>query len=369
MIARCQAVSFPSSDNRANADITTVPELVELRCLGQTELKVKPGAVGTTSATKPANLGVLDYAHLRAPLPSDLGRSGIFVKGKDRKFPDAYFLMRRSSDGYVSASGMFKAAFPYSSTEEEAAEKEYIKTLPDISSEEIAGNLWIHPDQALTLADEYGLRHWITALLDPAPITRGSSDSKKNIKSPPAYKFTNGVSPSAEKKKKGSTRAPRSVRSESPVDTKTAARKIATPRKRGKGRAAKADEEHVNGDTVRVEVETKTEPNAKGDEEVETTKVNVEMPADSPKLDLPQDAESMLKTAREMVAEAEKIGGSSGGKGKRKAKDQLTKGDEEPVPAKKAKVEVELKKERIKRRALGGIAASVAIGYVLRLYH
>lgn len=69
--------------------------LVERRCLGQTELKVKPGQVGTTNATKPDNLGVLDYAHLRVPLPSDLSSSGIFTKGPNRKYPEAYFLMVR----------------------------------------------------------------------------------------------------------------------------------------------------------------------------------------------------------------------------------------------------------------------------------
>lgn len=88
--------------------------LVERRCLGQTELKVKPGQVGSSNATKPENLGelaqdgetpshedyanatmsgVLDYAHLRVPLPSDLSTSGIFTKGPNRKYPEAYFLM------------------------------------------------------------------------------------------------------------------------------------------------------------------------------------------------------------------------------------------------------------------------------------
>lgn len=68
---------------------------MERRCLGQTELKVKPGQIGTSNATKLENLGVLDYAHLRVPLPKDLTGSGIFLRGTNRKFPEAYFLMVR----------------------------------------------------------------------------------------------------------------------------------------------------------------------------------------------------------------------------------------------------------------------------------
>jgi hypothetical protein len=88
-----------SARQLAHTDLRRVADeiLVERRCLGQTELKVKPGQVGTTNATKPDNLGVLDYAHLRVPLPKDLSNSGIFIKQKDRKWPEAYFLMVRST--------------------------------------------------------------------------------------------------------------------------------------------------------------------------------------------------------------------------------------------------------------------------------
>ncbi|KAI7267439.1 hypothetical protein KC345_g7945 [Hortaea werneckii] len=406
--------------------------LVERRCLGRTELKVKPGQVGTSNATKPDNLGVLDYAHLRVPLPKDLGASGIFSRGSNRKFPESYFLMRRSNDGFVSATGMFKAAFPYAQAEEEIAEKDYIKNLSDTASEEVAGNVWIHPDQALELADEYGIRLWIAALLDPEPITHGNDP---HIKSPPPYsqsKMANGSrrSRSPEKKQqqppletRASTRSRRSasVRSESPGATpqvKTPSRPKATPRKsrRGRGTLSRVDEgaaavefESVNGretgstanENVKIEVETtshqhphstaRTTRSARaasediGEDEEERTKVNIELPAGNPDLPLPNDTEAMLREARRMVKEAEDLSAASEGGGpvstnnskpsktKRKAEEMIDEDDEiglegprraadgGPV-SKRARVEIKLRKEKIKKRAAVGITASLALG-------
>ncbi|KAI7364944.1 hypothetical protein KC354_g5270 [Hortaea werneckii] len=403
--------------------------LVERRCLGRTELKVKPGQVGTSNATKPDNLGVLDYAHLRVPLPKDLGTSGIFSRGSNRKFPESYFLMRRSNDGFVSATGMFKAAFPYAQAEEEIAEKDYIKNLSDTASEEVAGNVWIHPDQALQLADEYGIRLWIAALLDPEPITHGNDP---HIKSPPPYsqsKMANGSrrSRSPEKKQqqpqqppvetRASTRSRRSasVRSESPGATpqvKTPSRPKATPRKsrRGRGTLSRVDEgaaaveaESVNGretgstdENVKIEVETTTHqhPAASrttrsaraasedvGGEDEERTKVNIELPAGNPDLPIPNDTEAMLREARRMVKEAEDLSAADGGGGdegsnrpskpKRKAEEMIEDDDEiglegprsGPAAAtKRARVEIKLRKEKIKKRAAVGITASLALG-------
>lgn len=227
------------------------------------------------------------------------------------------------------------------------------------------------------LAEEYGIRHWISALLDPEPIAHGTSDPKKDIKSPPPYrkkKLMNGTTRSPVKAADGrrSTRGGNSVRSESPTK-KTPARKIATPRKARKGRGTKSPEpDAVNGEgTVKVEVENESKPTEDGDEEVEHTRINISMPTGHPDLELPQDAEGMLSKAREMVAEAEKISGPSTAKGKRKAVDALD--DVEvgsPAPVKRVKtMELELRKERIRRRALTGIAASLAIGYVLPILH
>jgi len=303
-------------------------------------------------------------------------------------------LMRRSSDGYISATGMFKAAFPYASVEEESSEKEYIKSLPEASSEEVAGNVWINPDQALSLADEYGIKLWIAALLDPEPITHGTSDPKKSIQSPPTFSMkdpVNGLGRSPEKPDGRRSTRGRSLRSASPMKKDASLRKIATPRKPRKGRAAlKLEEEaaaiaeeaaeSINGElataterhsneNVRVEVENVMQPSPEGDEDIEKTKVKIEMPAGLPELELPTDAQAMLAQARAMVHEAEKINGtgSSKAKGKRKAEEiEEEEGEALALRPKRVKaVQTELHKEKIKRRAVTGIAAGLALGALL----
>jgi hypothetical protein len=231
---------------------------------------------------------------------------------------------------------------------------------------------YLHLSLALVLADEYGIRQWILALLDPEPITHGTSDPKKSIKSPPTYKMKDMVNGAGKGAKKSRASKAAAASAESPTK-KTPARKIATPRKRttkGRGKSTEPETQAMNGDasnTVKVEVETESKPTADGDEEVEKTRVNIHMPTDHPDLELPGDAEGLLAKAREMVADAEKISGAapSTAKGKRKAS-ELLDGDapESPTqPAKRARtVDLELRKERIKRRALTGIAASLAIG-------
>lgn len=52
---------------------------------------------------------------------------------------------RRCKDGYVSATGMFKIAFPWAKYEEEKAEREYLKSREETSDDETAGNVWISP--------------------------------------------------------------------------------------------------------------------------------------------------------------------------------------------------------------------------------
>ena len=77
--------------------VATLDEvLVERRRLGQTNIAVREGQVGTANATKPENLGIIEYAHLRVPLPKNLKGSEIFAsRHPGISHPESYFLMVR----------------------------------------------------------------------------------------------------------------------------------------------------------------------------------------------------------------------------------------------------------------------------------
>ncbi|KAF2009936.1 hypothetical protein BU24DRAFT_473095 [Aaosphaeria arxii CBS 175.79] len=363
--------------------------LVERRRLGQTNLAVKSGAVGVSNATKSEHLGTFDYAHLRVPLPKDLGGSGIFTLKNATSYPESYFLMRRSSDGYISATGMFKAAFPWASLAEEEAERKFQKTFPSAGDEEVAGSVWIAPEEALALSEDYGMRRWIVALLDPSTIEKGSKDrDNTHIQVPPRFDIEKAVHPVVLPPSSAlrSTRA-RSTRSASPSKIATPGRKIASPRKARTTRSA-AKPESVNGEeiletakalsatsalqrviengtapaestasesvnedvakegevkdiearepeTVRIEIQETVEQD--GDVETTTTNVKIDVPADHPELSTPEDPAKMIEEAKRMVEEARELDAQSSGvepikSSKRKAKD-LSKDDNETEEA------------------------------------
>lgn len=278
---------------------------------------------------------------------------------------------------------------------------------------------------ALALADEYSIRHWVEALLDPQPIEKGTKEkSNPSIQMPPQFNLEHAV-PALLPSYPGarSTRA-RSVRSASPSKMATPSRKLATPRKPRttrsalKPEAAKAEDifesspkattpstalqdiiangatpkpdetvvsESLNGDvkeaehdqeevkegTVRIEVQETVETN--GNIETTTTNVKIDVPHSHAELLEPEDPAKMIEEAKRMVAEAQKLEASSSGEivhsTKRKVEEVIDEAElAAERPNKTAKVayttEQKLAKEKVTRRALVGIGVMAAIGYV-----
>lgn len=354
-------------------------------------------------------LGVFDYAHLRAPLPKGIV-SGIF-----KSSPNSYFLMRRSHDGYVSATGMFKATFPYAEASEEETERRYIKSLESTSPEETAGNVWISPEHALKLAEEYKVVPWIQALLDPAPIAVSSqSDSPpKKISAPPKFDLAKSALQIAPPTPTSLPRSMRTRRSASPTKL-PAPRPVKTPRKR-KAKSESVDlpnppalatvttaKAEINGvieedriaeavtETSVVESEPAVVLEAKEEEqkvkvsveqdikiddeghEVKHTAVALELPLASTEPPTAEETARMIAEAKKMVEAAnqpqEDAEETATAKSKRKAEDitavdEVSKEEGEAERSnKRTKPNVQLKKERVRNRALVGLSATVALG-------
>ncbi|KAJ2896147.1 hypothetical protein MKZ38_005840 [Zalerion maritima] len=426
----------PKRNYLMTEEIPPYSDLVGRRRLGQTQLTAK--MVGNNDGVDESNLGVFDYAHLRAPLPKGIV-SGIF-----KSSPSSYFLMRRSSDGYISATGMFKATFPYAQASEEEAERAFIKSLPTTSLEETAGNMWIPPEQAIDLAKEYGITPWVTALLDQADIVVSSTSdtAPKSIRAPPKFdRFKKVYEPAPAATLNGGPslappapsslpRSTRSRRSASPTKVTRSPRKRSTrtssrapsetpvnapvptethaevkPRKLKRSEKVEQVIEEATGEvapaepvapatpaavpvaeqfnfkapveseivdedskmTVSVSQDTLVEDGV----ETEHTEVAVQMPLTTGPPDAEETAK-MIAMAKEQVEKATQDIADSAAKGKRKVDevevdDQDKKAGEGTVEpqAKRTKTDIELRKEQVKKRALFGITATLAVGALL----
>ncbi|OJI96152.1 hypothetical protein ASPVEDRAFT_35495 [Aspergillus versicolor CBS 583.65] len=391
-------------------------ELLTRRRLGKTNLAVKPTQIGTSNATKPENLGPFEYAHLRAPLPKDLKGSEIFPSHSPQQHPETYFLMRRSKDGFVSATGMFKIAFPWAKLDEERSEREYLKAREGTSEDEIAGNVWISPVLALELAAEYKMYDWVRALLDPTDIIQSPSSAKKQITPPPKFDLPpiqapEALAPSSRSrsrrsaspsKKAGTPRKTRQTKAQKEAATAATNEANATLQSALDDSVSNADGE-VNGEVlpsveeIREEVEVspvkgkkttaKTKRNAAREEDEEDkvkidiksdasegtgvqtaqTTISVEMPISLPEAPSAEETQEMIAQAKEMVKEAVKGPAESSAAAKKRGADEAELSEEEDDETKKlrtkrAKVlEEKLKRERVRNRALVGVTAAFAL--------
>lgn len=276
------------------------------------------------------------------------------------------------------------------------------------------------------------MRVWIEALLDPAPIPKGTHDPTKRISTPPRFVVPRSANspdrPSLPPPEPMSARK-RSLRSASPSKAPPLSnRKIATPRRTRRGRPAgssnlatavesaaedssqahdaSVEPESVNGDairsfsaapakptieeesaadddTVQVGIKSTTEDVIDSFEPTKITTVTVDTFASQADLKTPTDPQIYLDQAKAAIVEANKLtAGRAAGRGagrKRKALEMLDDDTDSAAealdgvhsdsssmaerPTKRLrKTETELRKEKIKRRALFGIAASMTIG-------
>ena len=249
---------------------------------------------------------------------------------------------------------------------------------------------------AIELADDYGIVPWIHALLDPAPIPSASEDSKtKSISPPPKFKFTagdkahlpqtNGTpargaragtpkargrpkagSPEKRASPQKSMKKPRATKAAKDANAAATREANASLQAALDGAASVADSESVSGDKVKIDVKTNVETN--GDTETTTTNVKIEMPKEVAELPLPENPEEMIEKATEMVAEARKKDGQgSSSKSKRKAEelddedDEKSAGEEQPTKRTRL-LEQQVKKQKIRTRAIIGVTATLVVG-------
>lgn len=166
----------------------------------------------------------------------------------------------------------------------------------------------------------------------------------------------------------GTPRKPRSTKASNAANAAIAREAANSLQSHLDNTASVADSESVDGERVIVEIESNVQVNGTG--ETTTTNVKIDMPSGSAELPLPQSPEEMIEKAKEMVAEARKIEGDTSSKSKslkRKAEvlddSEDETADNELQPAKKARLlSQELKKERVRKRALIGVVATLAIG-------
>lgn len=231
--------------------------------------------------------------------------------------------------------------------------------------------------------------------MDETPIPQITDEpNAKAISPPPKFKFTandkpflpppNGTTARASTpKSRGRPRGSSPVKNASPAKSTKKARaskkdkeaEIATAREASATlhsnlddatSATSAPSESADGDKAIVSVVSNIEKH--GDTETATTSVKIAMPQDSAAMPLPEDPTEMIEKAKQMVEEARKMDGESSSSASKRKADELDdeseeEGDSEQQPAKKAKLlEQTLKVEKVRNRAMLGVAVTMALG-------
>lgn len=221
-------------------------------------------------------------------------------------------------------------------------------------------------------------------MLDSAAIDQGPEDPPKSISPPPKFKFTAGDkqhlgAPNGTPKSRGRPRGASPAKSMSPQKTvrkprekkATKAENAETAREASASLQSALDVAAAVGrsteeETVKVNVESNVE--TKGDTATTTTNVQIEMPAGSSDMPLPESPEEMIEKAKEMVEQAVKLDGREGSSRTKRKADELDEdsditGGDEVQQAKRTKIlQQQVKTERVRTRALIGVAATLAIG-------
>lgn len=171
---------------------------------------------------------------------------------------------------------------------------------------------------ALQLADLYQIQLWVRALLDPAPIEKGPSDSKRPIAAPPPYIPLGDnpfFAPPVLDQNSGRVASPAKKASPRKRTTKAAAAAAASQLANAHsandggqagsddaGQAAADGRRGAEDDAMRVNVGSAVRTN--GEVETRLTNVKVDMTAPLRSVALPESPEDMIAQAREMVADA-----------------------------------------------------------------
>lgn len=151
-----------------------------------------------------------------------------FVRIKTMRpgFDTPHFIMRKAADDYISATSMFRAVFHRAQNAEERHEMEVVQRELAARDDPYASGVWIPARDALKLAEIYGIRPWIAALLGASNVkgtTTGTPSSSRGTTGlpdlmPPAEPIIPHIPPPTTTTKRAKSPARKELESKLPAD-------------------------------------------------------------------------------------------------------------------------------------------------------